>query len=194
MKLAVIFPGIGYHADKPLLYYSKRIAQKCGFEIVEVPYGGFGNHVKGSAQKMQSAFESALLQTEQILQPVDFEKYNALLFISKSIGTAVAGAYAKKHGLSTGNIYYTPVEPSFQVMDNNGVVFFGTADPWTDEGTLERGCHGKHLPYYKYKDANHSLETGNVLTDLRNLSDIMEKTLEYVKIFAKDIHSGQARE
>ena len=26
MKLAVVFPGIGYHADKPLLYYSKKLA------------------------------------------------------------------------------------------------------------------------------------------------------------------------
>ena len=24
-KLAVIFPGIGYHTDKPLLYYGKKI-------------------------------------------------------------------------------------------------------------------------------------------------------------------------
>lgn len=26
MNLAVIFPGAGCHADKPLLYYSKKIA------------------------------------------------------------------------------------------------------------------------------------------------------------------------
>lgn len=24
MKLAVFFPGIGYHCDKPLLYYSRK--------------------------------------------------------------------------------------------------------------------------------------------------------------------------
>ena len=27
-KLAVIFPGVGYHTDKPLLYYSKKIASQ----------------------------------------------------------------------------------------------------------------------------------------------------------------------
>ena len=32
-KLAVIFPGIGYTADKPLLYYSRRIAANLGYEI-----------------------------------------------------------------------------------------------------------------------------------------------------------------
>lgn len=24
-KICVVFPGIGYHTDKPLLYYSKKI-------------------------------------------------------------------------------------------------------------------------------------------------------------------------
>ena len=40
-KLAVIFPGVGYHTDKPLLYYSKKLASRNGYEIVEVPYGKF---------------------------------------------------------------------------------------------------------------------------------------------------------
>lgn len=35
-KLAIVFPGIGYHCDKPLLYYSKKIAVSNGFEIKEV--------------------------------------------------------------------------------------------------------------------------------------------------------------
>lgn len=25
MKLAIFFPGIGYHTDKPLLYYSRKL-------------------------------------------------------------------------------------------------------------------------------------------------------------------------
>ena len=29
MKAAVFFPGIGYHCDKPLLYYSRKLAQEC---------------------------------------------------------------------------------------------------------------------------------------------------------------------
>ena len=37
-KLAVIFPGVGYHSDKPLLYYSKKLAKNHGYEIKEVKY------------------------------------------------------------------------------------------------------------------------------------------------------------
>ena len=35
-KLAVIFPGIGYTADKPLLYYASRLARHYGYQILAV--------------------------------------------------------------------------------------------------------------------------------------------------------------
>ena len=38
-KIAVIFPDIGYHADKPLLYYAIDIADFCGYEHICVNYG-----------------------------------------------------------------------------------------------------------------------------------------------------------
>ena len=44
MKLAVFFPGIGYHTDKPLLYYSRKIAVELGYQTVEVKYGNYENH------------------------------------------------------------------------------------------------------------------------------------------------------
>ena len=54
-KIAVLFPGIGYHTDKPLLYYSKKLARKRGYEIVEVKYGPLPSGVKGNAEKMRKA-------------------------------------------------------------------------------------------------------------------------------------------
>ena len=38
MKIAVLFPGIGYHCDKPLLYYSGKLAAHYQYELVKVPY------------------------------------------------------------------------------------------------------------------------------------------------------------
>ena len=114
-KLAVIFPGVGYHTDKPLLYYSKKLASKSGYEIKEVPYGKFPKGVKGSREKMEKAFFSAVKQAEEILKDVDFSLYDDILFISKSVGTAVSSAYAGMHHVTTRNIYYTPVEPSFSL-------------------------------------------------------------------------------
>ena len=179
-KLAVIFPGVGYHTDKPLLYYSKKLAFQNGYEIVEVPYGKFPKGVKGSREKMEKAFFSAVEQAETILKDVDFSAYDDILFISKSVGTAVSAAYGGKHHLKTRNIYYTPVEASFQFMTQPGIVFTGTKDSWVDHEAIKEGCKKGGFPLYVIEDANHSLETGDVKKDLENLEEIMAVTADYI--------------
>ena len=37
-RLAVIFPGIGYHCDKPILYYSRKLAKEQDVAIVVVTH------------------------------------------------------------------------------------------------------------------------------------------------------------
>lgn len=181
MKLAVIFPGIGYHTDKPLLYYAKKLAKVYGYEIREVPYGNFPKNVKGSEEKMKESFFSALAQTEEILKEVDFEAYDKVLFISKSIGTAVAAAYGKKHELKTGHIFYTPVAQSFEFIEQDGIVFCGTDDPWVKIDVIKKACEERKLPLHITEGADHSLETGKVGKDLENLGSIMEQSEEYIR-------------
>ena len=94
-KLAVFFPGIGYHNDKPLLYYSQKLAKEFGFECIKVNYNGFASGIKSNKEKMKEALEIAYSQTEPLLAAVDWSKYSDIIFISKSIGTAVAAQYAE---------------------------------------------------------------------------------------------------
>ena len=105
MKLAVFFPGIGYHNDKPLLYYSRKLAAEAGFQCVRVDYNGFASEIKGNADKMREALETAYSQTELILSDIDWKSYENIIFISKSIGTVVAARYAKEYDITCRNIY-----------------------------------------------------------------------------------------
>ena len=89
-NLAVIFPGIGYHTDKPLLYYGKKLAAAADCRILEVSYGGFAGKIKGNKKKMEEAFCSARDQTEKILQGTDFDGYDRILFIANK-GIAECG-------------------------------------------------------------------------------------------------------
>ncbi len=181
MKIAVVFPGIGYHADKPLLYYSKRLAGSYGYEIVEVPYGNFPPDVKGSKEKMEASFYQALYQAENLLKEVNFSKYKEILFISKSVGTAAAAAFGQKYHLQTRNLYFTPIGISFQFMDQPGIVFHGTSDRWVETALVKTECARRALPLRIFEGANHSLETGDVRQDLRNLQKIMEEVDEYLR-------------
>ncbi|MCD7745661.1 MAG: alpha/beta hydrolase [Lachnospiraceae bacterium] len=175
MKLAVVFRGIGYHVDKPLLYHSRRVAAAHGYEIKNVPYGNFPSGVKGNQEKMNACFFSALEQCEELLKDVDFSRYEEILFLSKSIGTAIASAYARKHALTTRNVYFTPVKESFRFMDQPGIVFHGTEDGWADTEMVRIECEKRDLTLFVIEHANHSLETDDWKQDIETLYGIMHR-------------------
>ena len=74
-RLAVIFPGIGYTADRPLLHFSRRIAAASGYEILIMDYKGFPSKVKGDRKRMEESFGIALTQAEEMLSGVDLTEY-----------------------------------------------------------------------------------------------------------------------
>jgi len=181
-KLAVVFPGIGYHGDKPLLYYSAKLAKELGYKVIKLSYTGFPKDIKSSKEKMKEAFDIAMSQTEEALSEVDFEKYSRVVFIMKSVGTAVGGAYAQRRRITPDMLIYTPVEGTFQFLwPQAGVVFHGTADPWAETDLVKEMSSDLRLPIHIFNEANHSLETGNALSDLQFMYEIMRMTREYLE-------------
>ena len=75
-KIAVVFPGVGYHADKPLLYYSRKIAGQYGYEIICADYGQLPSGIKGDAKKMYAAYELALAKVTEQFSGIDFGSYD----------------------------------------------------------------------------------------------------------------------
>ena len=64
-----IFPGIGYHCDKPLLYYARKLVQEYGYEkIVMQEYSYNGKNIRGDKKKIQEAFECLYAQAEKKLK------------------------------------------------------------------------------------------------------------------------------
>ena len=178
-KIACLFPGIGYTCDKPLLYYSWKLLQGSGWEIAPVQYSGFPTGVKGNPEKMRQSALMALEQAEEILKDIRWEEYSDILLIGKSVGTVVCAAYARQHHLACRQILFTPVEATFDYVDQPAIVFHGTADPWADTGVIEEKCAKMGIPIHETAGANHSLETGNVDADLRIMRETMSIVREY---------------
>lgn len=191
MKLAVIFPGIGYHADKPLLYYSKMLAKKEGFEILEVDYGRLPSGAKTTDDQRRQAFEMAYQSTGKQLEHVNWADCERILFLSKSLGTVVAGRYAREHELKTENVYFTPVQESLEVMAVPGIAFHGNRDPLADTGMITEGCARLRIPLYLTEGGSHSLETGDAQTDLQNLKVIMAAVEAFLTGKVKSYDGGQ---
>ena len=181
-KLAVFFPGIGYTVDKPLLYYSRKIAASAGYDIKLLPYTGFPDKVRGDKERMRESCQIALKQAEEMLVDVDFDDYDELLFVGKSVGTIVAAEIASRIRKSVRFVLYTPVEETFGFPISDAIVFTGGNDPWVgkEKSRISELCREKGIPCTVLPSANHSLETGDPQADVASLQMIMKKTDEFI--------------
>lgn len=182
-KIAVYFPGIGYHCDKPLLYYSRSIASKLGYENSRnVNYAYSAGNIRGNVEKMQEAYETLFSQSEAELANIVWSEYDDILFISKSIGTIIAASYAKKYGLKDiRHILYTPLAQTFLFTPDNAIGFIGTADPWSNIDEIIRLSAENHIPLITYAGCNHSLECNDTLKNIEILKDVMQRTGDFIE-------------
>lgn len=182
-KIAVIFPGMGYTKDRPLLYFAGKIAKSCGYELVFVEYEdvSWNKELLRDHAQMTGIFKKCIESSERILADVDFESSEDTVFISKSIGTVIAAAVAKRHSASVRQICFTPIEQFCDfIEDGNALVFYGGSDPFADPEAIARICREKSLEAYRVEGANHSLEVNDVKKDIENLAFVMDKVTDKI--------------
>ena len=193
-KIAVIFPGIGYHTDKPLLYYSGKLAAAAGYEIIKISYPKYDVNLKQATKEQLATFVKMCLEaTTETLKNAGLGDAEDVLFISKSIGTVVAAAYAKEIGADATHagadatcagtvirqVYFTPLEETFDYVKKGvGIAFNGTKDNWADYKKVQKLAAEYDIPLTTIKDANHSLETGDAVKDIQNLEKVILKLVE----------------
>lgn len=131
---------------------------------------------RGSSRPLSFAAAPASEQLSGIAP----DQHKQLLFISKSLGTAVAAVCAARFSLSPQQVYYTPVENSFAYFRREGLVFHGTADPWARTKVVKNECRRLRLPLFLVENADHSLETADTLHDLETLHRVMARTAQYL--------------
>lgn len=183
-KLAVIFPGIGYHRDKPLLYYAAKLAQSRGYEILQTEYHDMPLKIRGNTEMMQAAAVLTFQQTAEQLKNVDWNAYDSILFIGKSIGTIAAAKYAAEHPISVQQLWYTPLHATFSfapVPTDSCIAFLGDADPWSDVSQLRADAAAQQIPLHLYPGCNHSLECTGVLHNIDHLREIMQITADFMR-------------
>ena len=179
-KLAVFFPGIGYTNDKPLLYYSRKMAEERGYEVICTEYHDLPEKIKGNKEKMIQAGNMAFEQCRELLKEIDFAVYDDVLFVGKSIGTVIAAQYAEKYVPTAGLVLYTPLEATFFADIRDAIAFIGEADPWSDLDEVKRLAAKKTVPLYTYSGCNHSLECSSQRKNIKILGEVMELTEEYM--------------
>lgn len=175
-RLCVLFPGLGYTCDKPLLYYSAKLAQRQGYEIRRLSYSDMPANAKKDPSALALAISKATSQSFAALDAIDWSKYDQVLLISKSIGTQIACSYLAARRIPAASILLTPLEATFQYKVHADLAFHGTSDPWApDSAAIRNACERDGIRLIEIDGANHSLETGDVELDVRNLGSILHE-------------------
>lgn len=153
-KLMVLFPGMGYTCDKPLLHYAKAYGFLNGYDILCINYG----KMTFDKTKVLSSIAPAYDIAKAALNQIDLIKYKHILFISKSLGTVVAGQLSKEYTWDIQNIFLTPLKETIPYMNHcKDVTISGDHDPMLSSDDLQ-WIQKQPITSFIYPNANHSLE------------------------------------
>lgn len=175
--LVVLFPGIRYSVDCPLLYYAGVKYEKMGYEKVCIT--GYG--IDDTKYSLEEYAELATESVKEQLQGIDFTAYGNVVFVSKSMGTVLA-PWAEDYFQIPGvtHVLLTPINATFPFLTPKRKVKFitsGTRDSKVDLDKLRKICKKNNFPLRIIKNVGHRLETRkNVKKDI----EILRKLVEYM--------------
>jgi predicted alpha/beta-hydrolase family hydrolase len=185
--LAVILPGLGYSADRPLLYYPAKLLLEQGADVLLVDYDyraawqedrPFPEKLRRLEADVDGAVRAALAQ----------RVYNRLTLVGKSLGTfGVLHLLEADLPMRPGAcIYLTPVLPLQRaragVMSTaRHLVVMGTADRYYDEALLVELIDNSAGEVLLVDGADHSLEfPGALLRSLETLAEVMQRIRRFL--------------
>ena len=172
-KLIVIFPGVGYGLDSPLLYYSDFVYEAKGYDRIHMNYQSlFSNRDLSLENKLQKVREYILEQVKDI----NFDLYDEVVFLSKSVGSVEAGILAEQLNLDVIQIFITPIEEAISYCNTNSAVVIGTKDKAYE--LYKNHCDNNKIKALYIKDANHSLEVdGQPYESI----DVLKRVMQFIE-------------
>ena len=155
-KILVEFPGRNYSVDKPLLYYAGRVFEQKGYEIVRLDYN---SKLMGDKNDIEGLIEEAKPYVKSTLDKIDFSEYEDIVFISKSMGTTLAGYYEELYRIRVRHLFLTPLQSALKYMKRGKcIVVAGKDDKFLDSRRLKIYCVEQDVAIEQFEGVGHSLE------------------------------------
>ncbi len=176
--LCVIFPGRGYTADKPLLYYSIRLAMARGYNLLILSYGEFT--LKESVRLTMKDLILGVIQDVLAQKP----EQGDLVFIAKSIGALFASdaAIQLEHQRPIRCVYLTPIDQAVpNIARTDFIAFTGSEDHLLDHEKARSELGDAAYRLNVYPGADHSLNSKNISESIGILAEVMEKMEDFIQ-------------
>lgn len=156
-KIVVILPGVNYSADCPLLYYAGFKFEVRGYEKILINYGNLLRRDKQLEECIEDIKNAVLIQ----LKEIDLSKYTDIVFVSKGVGTVIAGWVEEKLLIRVRHIYLTPINDTLQYIKNDKdiiAVVSGTKDKLLNSDILKEHCKKEDIYLKQFDGVGHRLE------------------------------------
>ncbi len=187
--LAVVFPGLGYNADMPLLYYTTEVLIKQGMDVLQLRY----NYQTDSFQSLNQEAQSQKIITDCSAAYAAVRKqrnYTRMTLVGKSLGTLPLGhLLARQPELeSTSFIWLTPLfnneylRKQITPIKHRALFVIGTKDLHYNTDVLndvESKTGGESLVI---EGANHSLEVENVAESVSVMQQYVRKLSAFLDL------------
>jgi len=181
-EVALVFPGLAYNSNMPLLHYTIETILSSGINVLTVDYD-YSNNSEFMKQSQRTKSEWLIEDVESALSAItENDKQKVVCLTGKSLGTLALGhlleTYEKLRDAKT--IWLTPLIRNPELLEQmlaymkDAVMVIGTKDSQYDRDIVDRLNASTQLSGIIIDGANHSLEIeGDVTQSLRVLMQIV---------------------
>jgi len=179
-KLCIVFPGRRYSCDRSLLYYPARMIEERDYDMVYLHYDLPKENE--DPRPLEQCFSDCLVKAKEQTKDIDFSKYDRILFLSKSIGTAVAGEIEKFYGLTNVHqVMMTPITMTLPYIEKKDLIISSDSDHYLPDAQIVLSNFDNS---YLFPKCPHSFEfKGNYALTMKMLTaalGVVEKYLEAI--------------
>lgn len=174
-SLVVIFPAENYNSDRPLLYYARKVALLEGHDVLCISYNRVLTWKDTSSYTIDLEADSITDTVQKCLS----KAYKNIYFISKGIGTEVAGIVSYRLGYERiKNVFITPTKfATKHIVNSIGLVVMGTNDDIFPEDCVTKVQENKNVEIISVNDADRHLE------NMKDISKTLEILGEMVRVY-----------
>ena len=165
-KIVISFPG-ARGCEIPLLYFGAKHFEDMGYEKRFIGYPG----------NREITLENVLNNALETLRDMDWNEYEEIVFVAKSLGTVVSGMVKEKLGIPARLVFFTPLEETMPYIRRDNEVLLaamGDRDTYLEAPRLKSLCEREGIRYHIEPGVGHRME---VAGDLRRNLEIVYRVI-----------------
>ena len=188
-KAAIVFPGLAYNSQMPLLHYTIKTIIDSGRNVLAVDYD-YSNNPEFLNQSQKTRSDWLIDDVEASLRVMtDEEKQEVVCLAGKSLGTLALGHLLETHEdlRDAKTIWLTPLIKNPELLEQmlaymkDAILVIGAKDHHFDRDIIDRLNATTQLGGIIIEEANHSLEIeGDVTKSLRVLMQIVSVLQQFL--------------